>query len=683
MAFFKEKRTGNMASTTAVNWGELINKSMDLSVLSGYLAEQQVERRKAIENAPKIFETTMVKLEPALRTEVDKLYEEYLSNVNFVQGRPENRSDVVAARKRNSEILKHVAQYESGIKNLEEAEKLYDEDYTKFLPTSYNNYDGGSKGLKLHNAYIDLIDGSWKAGDSDVVEDVVLQDGKVMVKVVGETDLIDANDLSPFPQPSAQVKTGVFDPLAGLSSLSIQENGDVLATESLDNIFNNVTNMKFNDIRGVLNYEVPLSRADLRSKFGGKSSISAMDDKEYEAIYNKYIVSFPSKDAVRGAKVGDTSIKNWKGFYDAATREENNMGFALKVDDEGNITDERYTQYELNEELKTFVQDWVQRTGQQIIDAGAALRPEEVNPNEGKIPIYGGVTAENRVQRIEGGIDFIEEIHKITGSQTESPLGTDDYKTKFIDNLVNNLDQITTDGKWDPNQRYTTIEEAEQDALSNLTNEQLVLALQKDNVAIDEDDDENLLNAISLSSTAGLGAEDVNNTMKSLFVFKDSKGNEIDITNAKSRASAVGDIFIKKSTLGIALLPKVNQEELSKYTYTYNEDGNPSKGFSELYAKTIADESGYVSQVRNGIFRNVLSRGMIGVGAADVILKHRDKDGLITYHAIDIFRGDGNFTANEDSGIRLGETTHIDPDLLFLRGTTRFSNKYYRGGVNN
>lgn len=665
MAFFKEKRgTSNLGSTTAVNWGELINKSMDLSVLSGYLAEQQVQRRKAIENAPKIFETTMVKLEPALRAEIDDLYKEYLSNVNFIQGRPENRDDVVATRKRNSEILKYVSQYESGIKNLEEAEKLYDEDYTKFLPTSYNNYDGGTRGLKLHNAYIDLIDGSWKAGDSDVVEDVVLQDGKVMVKVVGETDLIDANDLSPFPQPSEFVKTGVFDPLAGLSSLSIQENGDVLATESLDNIFNNVTSMKFNDIRGVLNYEIPLSRADLRSKFEGKSSISAMDDKEYENIYKKYIG-------------GDTSIKNWKGFYDAATREENGMTF--KTNEE---TGQQYTQYELNEELKTFVQDWVQRTGKQIIDAGAAFRPVDTNPNDGKIPIYGGVTAENRVQRIEGGIDFIEEIHTITESQTESPLGSEDYKTKFIDNLVNNLDQITTDGKWDANQRYTTIEEAEKDALSNLTNEQLVLALQKDNVAIDEDDDEKLLNAISLASTKNLGASNASQIMKSLFVFKDSKGNEIDITNSKSIESAEGDIFVKKSTLGMSLLPNVNQEELSKYKFNRTDKGF-SKGYTELMTKTIADESGYVSQVRNGIFRNVLSRGMIGVGAADVILKHRDKDGLITYHAIDIFRGDSNFTANEDSGIRLGETTHIDPDLLFLRGTTRFSNKYYRGGVNN
>ena len=47
--------------------------------------------------------------------------------------------------------------------------------------------------------------------------------------------------------------------------------------------------MKFNDIRGVLNYDIPLSRTDLRSKFGGKSSISAMDDEDYLNIYKKYI----------------------------------------------------------------------------------------------------------------------------------------------------------------------------------------------------------------------------------------------------------------------------------------------------------------------------------------------------------------------------------------------------------
>ena len=289
MAFFKEKRTGSLNTTTAVNWGGLISESMDLSVLSNYLAEQQTQRRKDLENAPKMFDTTLVKLEPALRAEVDTLYEEYVSNINYIQGRPSNRSDVDAKRKRNSEILKHISQYELGIQNLENNEKLYDEDYTQFLPTSYNNYDGGTRGLKLHNAYIDLIDGSWKQGTSDVVEDVIPQGGKVMVKIVGEDELIDANDLSPFPQPSAQVKTGVFDPLAGLGALSIQENGDVLATESLDDIFNSVTNMKFNDIRGVLNYDIPLSRTDLRSKFGGKSSISAMDDEDYLNIYKKYI----------------------------------------------------------------------------------------------------------------------------------------------------------------------------------------------------------------------------------------------------------------------------------------------------------------------------------------------------------------------------------------------------------
>jgi len=348
----------------------------------------------------------------------------------------------------------------------------------------------------------------------------------------------------------------------------------------------------------------------------------------------------------------------------------------FKINEE---TGQQYTQYELNEELKSFTQDWVQRTGQQIIDAGAALRPKKVNPNEGKIPIYGGVTAENRVQRIEGGIDFIEEIHKITESQTESPLGTDDYKTKFIDNLVNNLDQITTEGgKWDPNQRYTTIEEAEQDALSNLTNEQLILALQKDGTAIDEDEDEDLLNAISLPDTKALTGEELTPIMKSLFIFKDERGKEHDITNIDPD-KVTGKLTPVRTNLFRDLLP--NEDiDLNKYKFEVDDKGNFSKPFTELMAQT---KSEFVPNVRNGIFRNVLSRGMTGVGSADVILKHRDKDGLITYHAIDIFRGDGNFTANEDSGIRLGETTHIDPDLLFLRGTTRFSNKYYRGGVNN
>lgn len=672
MAFFKEKRTGNLGTTTAVNWGGLISESMDLSVLSNYLAEQQTQRRKDLENAPKMFDTTLVKLDPAIRAEVDTLYDEYVSNINFIQGRPTNRSDVDAKRKRNSEILKHISQYELGIKNLENAEKLYDEDYTKFLPTSYNNYDGGVRGLKLHNAYIDLVDGSWKQGTSDVVEDVKLEGGKVMVKIVGEDELIDANDLSPFPQPSEQVKTGVFDPLAGLSALSIQKNGDILATESLDDIFNSVTNMKFNDIRGVLNYDIPLSRADLRSRFDGQSSISAMDDPMYEAIYKKYMLDMTPGEP----GLVDTSKNNWKGFYDAATREENNMQFRYKRDAEGNITDEEYTQYELNEELKTFVQDWVQKTGKQIIDAGAALRPVDNDGN--KIPIFGGVTAENKVQRIEGGIDFIEEIHTMTESQTESPLGTDDYKDKFLDNLVNNLDQITTDGEWDASKRYSTIEEAEQDALNNLTSEQLILALQKDGTAIDEDKDEDLLNAISLPDTKVLTGEQLTPIMESLFIFKDEVGKEHDITKLDPD-KVTGKLTPMRTNLFRDLLPN-EDVDLNKYKFEVTEEGNFGKSFTELMAQT---KSEFVPNVRNGIFRNVLSRGMIGIGSADLILKHKDKDDLITYHAIDIFRGDGNFTANEDSGIRLGETTHIDPDLLLQRGTIRFSTKYKRGGVNN
>lgn len=663
MAFFKEKRTGKLGTTTAVNWGGLISGSMDLSVLSNYLAEQQTQRRKDLESAPKMFDTTLVKLDPAIRAEVDALYEEYVSNINYIQGRPSNRSDVDDKRKRNSEILKHISQYELGIKNLENAEKLYDEDYTQFLPTSYNNYDGGARGLKLHNAYIDLVDGSWKQGTSDVVEDVKLEGGKVMVKIVGEDELIDANDLSPFPQPSEQVKTGVFDPLGGLSALSIQENGDILATESLDDIFNSVTNMKFNDIRGVLNYEIPLSRKDLREKFLGKSSISAMDDDGYLSIYKKYIG-------------GDGTEKNWKGFYDAGTREENGMTF--KTNEK---TGQQYTQYELNEELKDFTQDWIQKTGQQIIDAGAAFRPVDNDVN--KIPIFGGVTAENRVQRIEGGIDFIEEIHKITESQSNvGPLGTDDYKDKFLDNLVNNLDQITTDGKWDANKRYSTIEEAEQDALNNLTSEQLILALQRDGTAIDEDEDEELLNAISLPDTKVLTEKQLKPIMRSLFIFKDEAGKEHDIENLK-KGEITGNLTPIRTNLFRDLLP--NEDiDLNKYKFAPIYQGKYLQGFGPGFTELMAQtKSEFVPNVRNGIFRNVLSRGMMGVGSADLILKHKDKDGLITYHAIDIFRGDSNFTANEDSGIRLGETTHIDPDLLLQRGTTRFSTKYKRGGVND
>ena len=374
--------------------------------------------------------------------------------------------------------------------------------------------------------------------------------------------------------------------------------------------------------------------------------------------------------------------KNWKGFYDAGTREENGMTF--KTNEE---TGQQYTQYELNEELKNFTQDWVQKTGQQIIDAGAAFRP--VDKEDNRIPIFGGVTAENRVQRIEGGIDFIEEIHEITKTKTESPLGTDAYKDLFLENLVNRLDQITTDGEWDASRRYTSIEEAEQDALNNLTSEQLILALQKDGTAIDEDEDEALLNAISVPDTKNLTEKQLKPIMKSLFIFKDEAGKEHDLEDLVvggsryDKDNITGKLTPVRTNLFRDLLP--NEDiDLNKYKFEAIYEGKYLKGFTKEFDELMAQtKSEFVPNVRNGIFRNVLSRGMIGVGSADLIVKHIDKNDLITYHAIDIFRGDVNFTANEDSGIRLSETTHIDPDVLLKRGITRYSTKYKKGGVND
>ena len=75
---------------------------------------------------------------------------------------------------------------------------------------------------------------------------------------------------------------------------------------------------------------------------------------------------------------------------------------------------------------------------------------------------------------------------------------------------------------------------------------------------------------------------------------------------------------------------------------------------------------------------------MVGIGSADVILKHKEKQtGLITYHAIDIFRGDTNFVVDEDAVNQLMSTTNIDPDKLFDRGLPRFNLKYYKAGVKN
>ena len=64
-----------------------------------------------------------------------------------------------------------------------------------------------------------------------------------------------------------------------------------------------------------------------------------------------------------------------------------------------------------------------------------------------------------------------------------------------------------------------------------------------------------------------------------------------------------------------------------------------------------------------------------------MILKHIDDDGVISYHGMDIFRGDITFEANLDAAQRLREVTWIDDDLLFSRGLPRFIKKYKKIGV--
>jgi len=179
--------------------------------------------------------------------------------------------------------------------------------------------------------------------------------------------------------------------------------------------------------------------------------------------------------------------------------------------------------------------------------------------------------------------------------------------------------------------------------------------------------------------------------LDSLFTFtRADTGKELTTyqINRLPYTDLQGKIIVVKKPLAISLLPNLTREELDKFTFKVGvKNGGKVIGqeFNELKA---AVKSKFIPDIKNGLFKNYFSKGAVGGGQVDFVLKHLGDEGLITYHAIDMFGDDPELTVDDQMSQRLQETTNIDPGILFSRGikpTFRqpFSELYRKAGVNN
>ena len=83
MAFFKEKRTGNLGTVTAVDWGKSIGQGLNYDALNKYYQRKFDQKIKDLELTPQVFDTTLSFLEPKIQSKVLELQNEYKSNADI------------------------------------------------------------------------------------------------------------------------------------------------------------------------------------------------------------------------------------------------------------------------------------------------------------------------------------------------------------------------------------------------------------------------------------------------------------------------------------------------------------------------------------------------------------------------------------------------------------------------
>ena len=686
MAFFKEKIVGNLGTVTAVDWGRSIGEGLNYDALNKYYQRKFDQKIKDLELTPQVFDTTLSFLEPKIQSKVLELQNEYKSNAD-VSYRKADFSDVaINARQRNAEILKELTKMEAGIQSLEEAETEFANNPDAFFPHETNS-KLSARETKLRAAYTELINGDYKTGQADEVLNVYFKDGKTMVTIDGIGD-VELNDLRPYDQPREGLYsefTNQFSEIATTATTNSAE-ASALLTKLLGSIDND---LNYTDIQDLLDFQITIP-SEFTTKTGMSGTIKIQNDAGYRQLFESLVENANATDEDGNLIYAG----NWEGFVNPEIRKE--LGMKLKAG---------VGQEDIVQGVEGFVRDFTQRVGNQFIEAGKQIIKDKEGPTDNRTPWYNS-EEQRTLARIHGGLDFFDEMHDKTvkkllkeGKRTDRTnvdgSSNEEYANLFKQNVINNLNTLTRSGEWDTSVKFTTMEDAEKDAFVNLTNSQLVLALKNKGVAINEETDTDLIQSIKTGNVAMWRIDSESSgegsILDSLFTFtRADTGKELTTyqINRLPYTDLQGKIIVVKKPLAISLLPNLTREELDKFTFKVGvKNGGKVIGqeFNELKA---AVKSKFIPDIKNGLFKNYFSKGAVGGGQVDFVLKHLGDEGLITYHAIDMFGDDPELTVDDQMSQRLQETTNIDPGILFSRGikpTFRqpFSELYRKAGVNN
>ena len=348
MAFFKEKRTGNLGTVTAVDWGKSIGQGLNYDALNKYYQRKFDQKIKDLELTPQVFDTTLSFLEPKIQSKVLELQNEYKSNADISYRKADFSDVAINARQRNVEILKELKNMEAGIQSLEEAEAEFANNPDAFFPHEINTNHSGNES-KLREAYMELINGDYKTGKADVVKDVYFKNGKTIVNIEGIGD-IELNELRPYDQPREGLYSDFTNQLSSIATSSSTNTAEAsaLLTKMLGSIDND---LNYSDIQDLLDFKITIP-----NEFSGimKGTLRLKDDAGFRQLFESLVEN-----------ASDYS-DNWQSFFNPEVRKEQGMVLKSGVD-----------QSTIVQGVEGFVRSFVERVGNQFITAGEQIQKQK------------------------------------------------------------------------------------------------------------------------------------------------------------------------------------------------------------------------------------------------------------------------------------------------------------------
>ena len=363
MAFFKEKRTGSLASQTVVDWGKTLMQGMNSDALNKHYQRKFAQRIKDLELTPEVFDTTLSFLEPKILDRVTTLQNEYKENASIAYNRPDFSDVAVNARNRNKAIIKEISKMQSGIQSLQTDEDAFADDPDSFFPHEINSNLSAKENL-TREAYTELINGDYKSGNGNVVKDVYFTDGgKVMVEVEG-LGPVALNDLRPFDQPREGLYSDFTTQLANIATTAATNTAEAsaLLTTILGNVDNN---LDYSDIQDLLDFKVTIP-----SEFSGTMSgtIRLKNDAAFRELFKSLVENADDylKDTNNDGVIDEKDEGDWYSFFNPAVREEKGMKLKGNIEQPGVV-----------QGIEAFVRGFVERVGNQFIQAGKKIQDKK------------------------------------------------------------------------------------------------------------------------------------------------------------------------------------------------------------------------------------------------------------------------------------------------------------------